>query len=256
MMKRLFFVIALLFVAIVDVCAWGQKGHDIVAYIAECNLEPEVKAKVESALGGMSMVYWSNWADSSRYTDEYKHTGAWHYLNVEEGETLESTKRSEKGDVVKAVKDLTAQLKKGGLTAKEEGDALKFLIHFVGDLHCPMHAGRYADLGGNRIPVTFFHSSTNIHSVWDTKLIEVTHAWDYMGWQRELDREAMRRDIKVDSTPEEWFEETHKVAVSTYDHIKKKDKLSFDFRDKYQADLERQLLSGGLRLATLLNEIY
>ena len=127
--------------------AWGQKGHDVTAYIAECRLTPEAAEKVRKALDGYSPVYIANWLDFASYWPEYAYSKTWHYLNIDEGETLESMSRNPGGDVLTAVTRLTEKLKSGRLTPEEETLSLKMLIHLVGDMHCPMHLGRLSDLG-------------------------------------------------------------------------------------------------------------
>ena len=116
--------------------AWGQKGHDVTAYIAECRLTPEAAEKVRKALDGYSPVYIANWLDFASYWPEYAYSKTWHYLNIDEGETLESMSRNPGGDVLTAVTRLTEKLKSGRLTPEEETLSLKMLIHLVGDMHC------------------------------------------------------------------------------------------------------------------------
>ena len=62
------------------------------------------------------------------------------------------------------------------------------LIHLIGDMHCPMHAGRKQDRGGNGTTVKFFGKKSNLHSVWDSDLLESTHRWSYTEWQKQIDR--------------------------------------------------------------------
>ncbi|MBQ5894637.1 MAG: S1/P1 Nuclease, partial [Rikenellaceae bacterium] len=85
-MKRLISFLLLIF-AVQTAAAWGPKGHDVVAYIAECNVNNRVKAKVMQALGGHTFTYYSSWADNIRNFPEFRHTSTWHYANVDEGYT-------------------------------------------------------------------------------------------------------------------------------------------------------------------------
>ncbi len=255
--KQILLSLTLSLLVIFNASAWGSKGHDIIAYVAECNLTPEAKAEVDRLLKGYSMVYWSNWADSSRYTEEYSHTKGWHYRNVEEDQTPSSTPTAEGGDVVWAVDMLTKQLADSSLSSEEHAVALKFLVHFVGDLHCPMHAGRYSDLGGNKTPMKFFNQSTNLHSVWDSRLINYTHDWSYTEWQREIDRATPAQEAEiVKGSAADWFESSYEIAVMAYEDIEKDNDVSYDYIGKYQELLERQLRDGGLRLAHILNTLY
>ena len=66
-----------------QVFGWGQKGHDTVAYIAECHLTPATKQAVESLLDGKSIVYWANWLDNASHTPEYAYSKTWHYKNID-----------------------------------------------------------------------------------------------------------------------------------------------------------------------------
>lgn len=236
---------------------WGPKGHDITAYIAECNLTPEAAAEVDRVLEGYSPVYWCNWLDSASHTPEYAYTKTWHYLDVDEGQTLATTPRNEKGDVLTALQSLIEALASRELPADEEAVKLKMLIHLMGDLHCPMHAGHLTDLGGNRTIVRFFGRETNLHSVWDTLLPEAAHAWSYTEWQSQIDRLREEEVTEIVSgTPEEWFLETQRICTEVYRSTPEGAELSYDYINRYTPVVERQLLRGGHRLAHLLNEIY
>ncbi len=108
--------------------AWGQKGHDVTAYIAECHLTPEAAEKIDKALNGHSPVYYANWLDIASHTPEYAYTKTWHYRNVDEGKTIDTMPENPDGDVLKAVTTLVAELKAGGLPPEEETLKLKMLI--------------------------------------------------------------------------------------------------------------------------------
>lgn len=255
-MKRI--ALLLLMLPVVS-CAfgWGQKGHDVTAYIAECNLSPDVYRKVVKALGGHSPVYYANWLDNASHTREYAYTKTWHYANVDKGLTFEVMPRNKKGDVVSAVTDLVEKLKAGGLDPQTEELYLKILIHLVGDMHCPMHAGHLSDLGGNTIPVKFFSNKTNLHSVWDTALVEAAHKWGYTEWQSQIDRLSdEQKETTVSGGPVEWFKQTLDVCTEVYEYTPPKSVISYDYIAKYTPVIEQQLLRGGHRLAKLLNDIY
>ena len=255
-MKRL--SLLLLGIATVQMAfGWGQKGHDVTAYIAECNLAPEAAQAIDRVLDGHSPVYYANWLDNASHTPEYAYTKTWHYANIDAGYTFETMPREPKGDVVKAVTELVEQLKNGGLSREKEAEALKMLIHLVGDLHCPMHAGHKSDLGGNTIPVTAFGKATNLHSVWDTTLPESANNWSYTEWQSQIDRVSEDEVMLIESgSPEEWFLETADLCASIYAETPEGSKISYDYVAKFAPVVEQQFLKGGYRLAKLLNEIY
>ncbi|HIW65563.1 MAG TPA: S1/P1 nuclease [Candidatus Alistipes intestinipullorum] len=255
-MKRLLVVCLSLLLAH-EALAWGQKGHDVTAYVAENHLTKRAAKRIAAVLEGYSPVYVSNWLDNASHTPEYAYTKTWHYLNVDEGETLESMPKNPDGDVLKAVTEIVARLKSGGLTPTEEALNLRMLIHLVGDMHCPMHAGHLSDLGGNRVSVIYFGDATNLHSVWDTALVESAHRWSYAEWQREIDRLSKEEAAEVASgEPADWMRETLELCSEVYASTPEGTKISYDYVAKYAPVIEQQFVRGGLRLARLLNEIY
>lgn len=248
-------ILALAFVT--NAFAWGQKGHDVVAYIAENHLSPAVAQKVTKALEGHSMVYYANWMDNASHTPDYYYSLPWHYANVDKGYTFATMPRNEKGDVVGAIALLTSQLESKKLTAEQESIALRMLIHLMGDLHCPMHAGRKSDLGGNKVKVKFFDRKTNLHSIWDSSLVEAAHKWSYTEWQREIDRLSEAEEAAVvKGSVEDWFTQTHAIACEVYRSIPKSKVYSYNEIARYAPVIEQQLLYAGLRLAYLLEQIY
>ena len=130
------------------------------------------------------------------------------------------------------------------------------LIHLMGDLHCPMHAGHLTDLGGNRVKVRFFGRDTNLHSVWASSLPDWAHKWSYTEWQRQIDRVTRKQEKELsDGTVEEWFAETAAICAEIYKELPEGTKLSYDHVAKYAPVIEDQLLKGGRRLARILNYI-
>lgn len=256
-MKRFIIVVIALCTALPSF-GWGQKGHDVVAYIAECNLTPKVYQKVVKALGGHSLVYYANWLDNASYSDQYRYTKSWHYANVDEGYTYDTMTKNEKGDVVTAINELTAELKSGKLTPEQESIRLRMLIHLVGDIHCPMHAGHLSDRGGNEVIVKFFNKEIKLHSLWDTALVEAAHKWSYTEWEQQLNRycPAERKAEIASGEAKDWLNESHAIATEIYKVSPEKGKLSYDYVAYYAPIIEKQLLSGGLRLARILNELY
>ena len=256
-MKRLIALLVALSVAC-SASAWGPKGHDIVATVAENHLSKRTLKRVTEILDGKSMVYVANWMDNASHTPEYAHTKTWHYVNVEpsEGSYAESV-REPKGDVVTAINAIVERLKSGELTADEERVELMMLIHLVGDLHCPMHAGHKSDRGGNGTQVKYFGKSKKLHSVWDSEIVESAHRWGYTEWCEQIDRLGRKqcKDI-VQGGPEQWIEECVEVADDVYRSSTTGENLSYDYVAKYAPVVESQLLKGGLRLAALIEEVY
>lgn len=237
--------------------AWGQKGHDVTCAVAEKHLTKRAKRHIKKVLEGKSIVYWANWLDNASHTPEYEYTLTWHYKNINADQTYDEVPPFETGDIVVAINEQISKLKSGTLSHEEEALALKMLIHFLGDIHQPMHLGRKTDLGGNQVNVFFFKKETNLHSVWDTDLLESGHAWSHTEWVNQIDRlNRKERKAIVQGSVDDWARETHQYAKAVYEDTPEGTKISYDYIAKYTPLIEQQLLKGGIRLAHILNEIY
>lgn len=256
-MKRTLSTIAALLIA--SVCfGWGGKGHDVIAYIAECNLEPEVYAKVTKALGNHSLVYYANWLDNASHTEQYAYTKTWHYANVDEGYTYDTMDREASGDVVTAINAIYGKLKSHTLSPEEEGLNLRMLIHLMGDLHAPLHGGRRSDRGGNNVYIKNMGRDKKLHSYWDSDIVEFSHKWSYTEWQQQIDRfttEERKAELRK-GTVKDWFDGTHRLAVDIYANTPAGTNVSFDYTAHYAPVIEACLEAGGVRLAMILTDIY
>lgn len=248
--------------------AWGPTGHDVVAAIAEKHLSEKTRERLDEILDGRSIVYYSSWMDgiqnSPYWTNGYNKTKTWHYANVDKGYTYQTMKKNENGDVVTGLVMLTDELTNNyaNLTDSMRADYVKMIVHMVGDMHCPMHAGRLSDLGGNRTKVRWFGRNTNLHSVWDSKIVESARKWSYSEWRDQLDRSTCPKwaaTLSVGSY-EDWFCETVQYAADIYNYVEDLDEenpnLSYQFIYDFSPVLEDRLLVGGYRLAYVLNSIF
>ena len=250
-------MLALALMAVLNGFAWGQKGHDVVAYIAENHLTEQAAQRVAEVLGGRSMVYYANWMDNASNTPEYAYSKTWHYMNIDEGETFESQPRNDKGDIITAINAIVKNIEKGKLSPEEEKDQLRMLIHMVGDMHCPMHAGHKSDRGGNGTKVKYFGEQKKLHSVWDSEIVESAHRWSHTEWAVQIDRlrPKAKRAIML-GTPNDWIEESVALADRIYDASTSNSNLSYDYVAEFAPIVELQLLRGGLRLAAILEQLY
>lgn len=255
--KRILCICAILFTASLSAFAWGQKGHDIVCDIAQRHLTPRARKEISKLLDGRSIVYWSKWLDSASHTPEYAYTSTWHYKDVDKEQTYKDVQPCPTGDVVTAIEAQISALKSGELDKEHQALALKMLIHLIGDIHCPMHMARVKDKGGNMMQVQFFGQGLNLHSVWDTAIIDSVHEWGYREWADQIDILSKREIAEiVKGTPDQWGEETWMITCRIYEETPKGAKLSYDYVNRWQETVEQRLLYGGLRLARLLNEIF
>jgi len=162
--------------------AWGQEGHAIIATVAANFISDSTKQVISQFLGSSTM------ADVASFADDYRETngGHWsaplHFINANKGQTtLDMSENCANGIcVVNAIYNYTKRFNKDSQSPfacnlnynQVEPCALVFLIHFVGDVHQPLHCGWGYDYGGNDVKVNWFGTSTNLHAVWDVSIIE------------------------------------------------------------------------------------
>lgn len=255
-MKRILLNIIML-TSVLSAMPWSQKGHDVVANIAQRHLTPATAAAVDSLLDGKSMVYWANWLDNASHTPDYAYTKTWHYKNVDEGVRYEEAQANPSGDAVTAVKQQIELLSNPSTPGADPTLALKILIHVTGDMHQPIHMGHATDLGGNRVKVKYFGRDTNLHSVWDGSLVESAHKWSYTEWSDQIDRVSKEQEAAiVDGSIDDWAKQTLVLATQVYRSTPEGTNLSYDQVAAATPVIEQQLLNGGLRLAHLLNLIF
>ena len=273
-MKRIVLIVLSTFIMMesVSLYAWGPMGHDVVASIAEQHLNRKTKRKINRLLGGHSIVYYSSWMDniqnSPYWENGYNQTKTWHYANVDKGLTYQTMQKNENGDVVNSLEMLTDAMinRYDELTDSMKVDYVKMIVHMVGDLHCPMHAGRLSDRGGNNTKVKWFGQPTNLHSVWDSRMIDAARKWNYTEWVEQLDRTNRKyRKNVTEGSYEDWFTTTVANAAEIYNYVEAIDQqlpeeelpnLSYQFVYDFSPMLEEQLLLGGYRLAHVLNTIF
>jgi len=252
--------LALICFASMPVGAWGQTGHRIIARIAEQHLTPKTKAAVDALLGPRGMAWASTWADEIKGDPKWRHASPWHYINLGDDEAFADVKRNPDGDVVSAMKANIETLENGEAARTDKIHALRFLIHFVGDLHQPLHAGRAEDRGGNSIRVEWFGEPTNLHRVWDTHIIRQMEL-SYSEYADFLDHAEAGDIAKWQASGFiDWVEEGRKLRPLIYGFDKASEgelpDLRYGYLDRARPVVEQRLLMGGVRLAGILNGIF
>jgi hypothetical protein len=155
--------------------AWGPEGHAIVAEIAEARLTDAARAQVAQLLTQENHQHLdevASWADDYRVS--HPETGGWHYVDIPLSTAAYDANRDCAGGncVVVQIQSFAATLGNKNAAPADRLVALKFVVHFVGDIHQPLHAEDDDDKGGNDVHITYFGKSTNLHSVWDGRIIE------------------------------------------------------------------------------------
>lgn len=242
--------------------AWGPEGHSLVARIADAQLTPAARARVAEILGpNVTMASIASWADSVRR--ERPQTGPWHYVDIPiDQPRYDRARDCAKDDcVVAQIGVEEAALRNPATPAAERREDLLFLVHFIGDMHQPLHSSDNKDRGGNSVRVVFFDRTGNLHSTWDGSLL------GRMGKEDDLFpvllKEA-RRHYKSWSkgTPEKWSNESHVAAVKVvYGKLPKaaagaNTTLGADYEKAADPVIRIQIEKAGDRLARTLNEIF
>ncbi|WP_024512447.1 S1/P1 nuclease [Bradyrhizobium sp. ARR65] len=252
--------------------AWGEEGHSIVAEIAQRRLDAASLAKIQVLLAAetpsvdhpaASLSSIASWADD--YRASHPDTAAWHFVNIpDDRSTYDPDADCRNGAcVVDAIARFRTVLADCSKPAADRLEALKFLVHFVGDVHQPLHAtdrwDAYTgkdDQGGNLIPVMFFGQSTNLHAVWDTGLIMRT-VYDWGAYVVRLETTWFPgRDLTGLSggSPADWAADSHRLAHEVAYDIPDDGAIGARYFTKAQPVVDRQLALAGIRLARLLQE--
>ena len=240
--------------------AWGVLGHRIVGQIADSYLTPTAKKAILKILGTESIAMSANWADFIKSDTSMSYLSSWHYVDVDGGKSYAEfqswLKKDTVTDAYTKLNFLIKELKNKLVPQDKKAMYLKLLIHIVGDIHQPLHVGHPADLGGNKINVTWLGSPTNLHSVWDSKLIDFQQL-SYTEYAMAINHTTLAQRITLQKQPlNDWIYQTYQVAEKVYGDIKPDEKLSYVYNYKFIDILNQQLLIGGVHLAGLLNSIF
>ncbi|MGC0320834.1 hypothetical protein ABIG06_001463 [Bradyrhizobium sp. USDA 326] len=270
-MRLLFLVAIALLVQNDRVLAWGQEGHSIVAEIAAHCLDQTTYDSIRALLktdllpdvqdGHVSLGSIASWADD--YRAEHEESRNWHFVNIpfERGTydpQVDCRPDSRYGDcIINAIERQRVTLADCEKSPAERTAALKFIVHFVGDIHQPLHASeRNGDHGGNDVVVSFFGKSAKLHAVWDTDIIlRTVYAWGAYVTRLET-KWLPGRDLSgLDGgTPVDWALESHKFARDVVYDIPDGAVLEMNYYSRALPVVDRQLALAGLRLAQLLKD--
>ena len=239
--------------------AWGQEGHRIIARIAYDNLSCRTRKQMDKVLGDHGMIYWSNWPDEIKSDTIYPQSikDGWHFQDLNGGMTDSavvaalSAYPAEGGSLFRATDSIISVLKeKNG-----DADTWRFLVHLAGDRYCPMHLAHMDDKGGNTVKMRWFGRETNLHAVWDTKLIE-SQGYSYTEYARKLEREyAYEKKSILRMSEEELILRNYHFTESIYAYHSSWDGNAYHYIYRWRAPMEEQLYIAGIRLAKWLNEI-
>jgi len=261
MIKSNYFFSILFVIISFVLISWGVTGHHAIGKIAVNHLKPDAMAAVKELLGNESLADVSTWADEIRKKPEFKYTTPWHYINLPLGLNFNQFKK--RVEEMKADNVYSAMLAQEKILADtsaakdKRAEALKFIVHFVGDLHQPMHISRAEDQGGNTIQLNYEGKGTNLHSLWDSRLIE-HQGLTYEQLAEQYDKGTIKELRKLQKAPLiVWMWESYQISSKLYEEVDnmKNRNLNADYYEKHYPIIEKRLQQAGLRLAGLLNGI-
>ena len=240
--------------------AWGNTGHQVICEIAFQELSSvardQVKALIQQDSGYRTFAESCTWPDKIRGQERYRHYKKLHFVNAERG-AASMPEACAEGCILSAIPDEAEVLRDTDRTVARRIEALKFLGHFVGDLHQPLHAGYSHDFGGNTVTVRYYGESYRLHKVWDTLLIgQRTNAWRDLAQQLSADVTPVDRTVWENSSPLIWANESFQIVERTvYDFADGEDLARAYYRENIRTAEER-LTAAGVRLARLLNRVF
>jgi S1/P1 Nuclease len=241
--------------------AWGMLGHRIVAQIADSYLNAKARAAIKQIMGNESLAMAANWADFIKSDTSYRYLETWHYIDFPKGMSYDQMKQELKtdsaADVYTAINRIVNELKNKNLPQEKKLFDLRLLIHFIGDIHQPLHVGVEGTSGGNDIKVTWFGTPTNLHRVWDANLIEYQQL-SYTEYVTDINHTTLAQRKKWQGQPlSQWLFESYSLAEQIEGEVTEQNaKLSYRYNFDHVQTLNEQLLKGGVRLAGLLNSIF
>lgn len=264
--------VVFVFVTLISSCAfaWGPQGHRIIGEIAETRLTPAARLQVKELLGNDDLAAIAVWADEIR--SERPETYGWHFVDI----PMNASGFSEQRDcfrpdekhpytlqdhhncVVDRITKFRQVLANRNAPRQERVEALKFLVHFVGDVHQPMHAIGEAR-GGNDVHVSEFGSSQcgqhlcNLHFAWDTGLIEHAGISEKLYVARLNELIASRKlTVQADGTPAEWANESFLFAKKVW--LNEDGAVDETYFENNIGIVNRRLALAGIRLAREINQ--
>ncbi|MCB0371308.1 MAG: S1/P1 nuclease [Bdellovibrionales bacterium] len=250
---------------------WGALGHRTVGLIADVNLNEKARKSVQFLLKNQSLADSANWADAIKSGLTYQQTKPYHFESIPAGMTYLQTLQAQtpqqrkKGGIIEAMLVARATLQDYRTSLNEKADALRFMAHFVGDLHQPLHTGRAADHGGNDLKVKWFGFPSSLHQVWDTGMLYTGHA-DIINFDMPVDTASNiyarylvskvgKRFVFLRTGMDTWLNETLWLRESgVYENTYATNQLKY--QSKWISVADSQVLMAGLRLADMLNEIF
>jgi len=257
-MKKL--LIALLLAAVSgQAFGWGSTAHRVTGEIAEAWLSPEAHLAVRDILGVETLAEASTWPDFMRaHPSEFwqRTASPFHYVTVPEGKTYAEVGAPEQGDAFTALEKFSADLRDPETSAEDRALALRFIVHIIGDLHQPLHAGNGTDRGGNDVRVSWFGEATNLHRVWDSHIVDHEQL-SYTEWTDWLMARIGPDEFRAWNNPDPkvWIAESAALRDRIYPEEDNAN-LRWDYAFEWMDTVRLRMSQGGVRIAAYLNALF
>jgi len=246
---------------------WGPVGHRTVGKIAEQFLLPETKVKLGQILGGQSLPEVASWADAIRPSAPYKFTSWYHFENIRDDQDfLQSLRempqeKQQLGGVTEAILESEKVYLDSQSSDEARTNAVRFIVHFVGDIHQPMHTGRPEDKGGNMIPKKWDGRKSNLHAVWDSGIMMTAHADLFAADIKKLTEDVYATYLidkfKKTNVPsldglDSWLAESLAMRSAAYQYA---DEDQDVYTERFSDAVDSRVYFAGVRLARFLNNM-
>ncbi len=281
MSRRIVISLVLILITLIPAAgfAWSALGHQLVGELAQRRLDPKAAAEVAVLLKGEpnpTLAGVATWADALRGTDpeRFRATARWHYINASGGGCgFDLARDCPDGNcAVVALERQLAILGDRGQPLEARRDALKWVVHLVGDLHQPLHANSRTDAGGNRFQISLRTpiqpesyalkqyvdgvQGTNLHAVWDFYVL-ASRRLDLNAYAAALAQQPqapLEKLARAASTPLQWAEESCRISQTPGLYPPdNKHKMTHHYLEQMRPLAEQRVEIGAIRLADLLN---
>ena len=233
--------------------AWGPQGHHVIGLIADSHLQPKVKELILKKFNINSLADVAIWADRTR--EKRKEENPWHYTNIEEGQWTYDAERDCLGGacVTEKIHKFSGILGDRSASLSQRKDALKYLVHFIGDVHQPLHLGNKKDRGGGTLRFPYRGEVASLHYLWDGRLIDWGDLLKYAG---RLNAKIPEGEVSIwgSSTVSDWANESRSLALKVAYNIEKEG-LTKPYIERGREVINLRLTQAGVRLAHTLNTI-
>ncbi len=255
-MRKQYLTIALVLVTLLNqnLFAWGKLGHKTVAYIAQEKLKPKTLAKAKRILNGQDLVSVAVWADTIKF--QRPETRGWHFIDVPVSDPSPDLANYCKGDncITAKIDYFKEVLKSNQFTPDQKEEALKFVVHLVGDVFQPLHCAEdNHDKGGNGKQVRFEGLKMNLHSLWDS-VIQKHDKGDERDLAALIEKECQASVVY--DTIQDCALASHNIAATVIypEHYRLNGVYDKDYEVKMQKIAHQQIYNAGVQLADILED--